>query len=337
MENEWDQVLLPAMLRGNGMIETGFIIGAAIAIFGALVGVKIRRITKFLYPFDFLTGIVIIVLVALIISVPLIGMFTGLWEGSLIDTAGYGSFVIGYLFGYCIDGFRAYFIIRRRIPKVKNAPGEPCVTYKVDGRWAWAGQTNGYLWERLVHKNHIFIICKTPFGEADWDEPTKYPLFPIFDRPMMMVDKFGVVDVVYRSDAGKEKHRPRRAFLVLKAHGSQVSIDQLCFEEDAVRKANEATAEAQQKYTNLLHFVKAGLPRFFANFLASAYDKAPAMAFLEATRRSEEMAQKDEDEEITLKTETEKELKFEPANGKEDKADVRKEERNEEGKAEEGN
>jgi hypothetical protein len=144
---------------------------------------------------------------------------------------------------------------------------------------------------------------------------------------MMMIDNLGLVDVKYRSDIGKEKHRPHQAFYVEKAHGSQASLDRLRFEADAVSKANEATAEAQRKYTALLHFVKAGLPRFFANFLASAYDKAPGMAFLEATRRSEEMAKSSEDEEITLRSETEKELKFEPSKGKEDIVNAHQEEK----------
>jgi len=320
------------------MIEFGWLIGAFIAIIGALVGVGVRRLTHFLYPYDFLTGIVLASLAAAIILIPIIGAITGMWSGSPIDAAGYGAFCIGYVFGYCIDGFRAYFMLRRRIPKDKCAPGEPCVRYKVKGRWAWAGQTNKWLWERLIHKNHVYILCNTPMGDPDWMEPTKYPLFPIFDRQMMMVEDYGVKEAVWKSDRGKEKTRQRYVFWIKKVHGSQVSIDQLCFETDGVEKANAATNEAQHKYTALLHFIKAGLPRLFNNFLASTYDKAPGMSFINITRRAEEMMKNPDDEEIKLKTEAEKELEKpieKPIKEKEVKQDVQQKTEEREGNGEE--
>jgi len=287
------------------MEEIGLILGAAIAVFGALVGVRIRRVTHFLYPYEFLTGGVVVALTIFTMVAPLTPLI------SL-------SFVIGYVFGYCIDGYRAYFIARKRLPKIKGSPGEPWVTYDVDGRKAIAIQTNRALWQRLVRKNHVFILCKGPFGVADWNEPTKYPLFPLFDRKMMMFDDHYLAPVTWSIDAGKAKHPKRQAMIVRKAHGSMISIDQLCFEADAVEKANQATAEAQEKYTRLIHFVKAEMPRFFANFLAETYDKAPRMAFLEATRRSEELAAAQEGNTIKLLTEAEKELKASTAEQKEE-------------------
>jgi hypothetical protein len=315
------------------MIEFGWLIGALIAIFAALVGVGVRRITKFIYPFDFLSMIVCVAVAALIISMPITGKITGLWTGSPINAAGYGAFILGYVFGYAIDGFRAYFMLRRRIPKDKCAPAEPCVRYKVKGRWAWAGQTNKFLWERLIHKNHIYIICNVPLGDPDWQEPTKYPLFPTFDRPMMMAEDFGLKDAIWKADRGKEKTRKRQVFLIKKAHGSQISTDQLCFEADGVQKANEATAEAQHKFTSLLHFIKAELPRLFSNFLAGTYNKAPGMAFINVTRHIDEMMKDQADDEIRLKTETEKELDR-PIKDKEVTTDVQQ--KTEEGKGTEG-
>ena len=305
------------------MIEFNFMIGAAAAIFGVLVGVLIRRITKFLYPFEWVTGLFLGVLTALVILQPVIGAVSGWWGGQIIDSMIYAGFVAGYFTGYCIDGLRHYIMVRLRDPRVKRSKGLPLVTYDVDGRKAYAMQTQWALWERLIHKNHIFILSKTPFGTADWDEDTKYPLFPLFERKMVNVDDARVVPVTWGRDVGNDKPRKRYALLIKKAHGSQVSMEQLCFEADAVDKANEATAEAQRRYTNLLHFFKAGLPRLFANFLASTYDKAPGMAFMEATRRSEEMMEPVDDNPIRLKSEIEKELTHHtPVKDKEDSTDV---------------
>jgi hypothetical protein len=233
--------------------------------------------------------------------------------GPVFDYAGYAAFTIGYVFGYLIDGYLKYTIVRRRIPATKLAPGEPWVLYDKDGRKAIAIQTNRALFHRLFLDNHVFLLCKTPFGEGDWLEPTKYPLFPLdlFTKRMTMVDNFQLVDVKYSSDIGKERHPRRQAMLVTKAHGSLVSIDQLCFEADAVAIANAATAEAQRKYTNLVHFVKSSMPRFFANFLAETYDKAPGMSFMEASARAEELRKEvEQGNRIELLSEEEKLLKY---------------------------
>ena len=315
-------------------MDIGWLIGAMIAIFGALIGVMIRRITKFLYPYDFCTGIVLASVAALMILTPTIGKISGLWVGSPFNIAAYFAFLLGYVFGYCIDGFRAYFMLRRRIPKDKCAPGEPCVRYKFKGRWCWAGQTNSFLYERLIHKNHVYILCNCPLGDPDWQEPTKYPLFPVFDRPMMMVESFGLKEATWKADRGIEKHRKRWAFVINKVHGSQVSLDQLCYEADAIEQANIATAEAQHKFTSLLHFIKSELPRILSNFLADTLNKAPGMSFIDVTKRSEELMKKLADDEITVKTETEKELK-QPEKKQEDKQDVQQQE-TENGKGKEG-
>jgi len=278
------------------MVEIGFVIGAAVAILGALMGVGIRRITKFLYPYDFLSIAVYVGLIVLSI------VTTFAFRSITIDAMIYLAFIMGYVFGYAIDGARAYIIVRRRIPNIKSAPGEPWVIYEVKGRKALAIQTNMALFQRLILKNHVFIICDSPIV-ADWIEPTKYPVFPLFNKKMMMVDDCKIVDVRWSVDVGKEKHPKRQAMWVKKAHGSLVSIDRLCFEADAVTAANEATAEAQRKHTQLVHFIKAGMSRFFANFIAETYDKSPGLAFMEATRRAEEIGKGlREDTEVMMKT-----------------------------------
>jgi len=291
------------------MFEFGWIIGAFIAIFGALVGVGVRRITHMLYPFEFVTAIVWTAVAALIISLPIIGSLSGWWTGSPIDAAGYVSFASGYLFGYCIDGFHAYFLLEKEITETKETIREPCMRYKVKGRWAWAGQTNWWLWQRLIKKNHVFFLSETPFGDADWVDNAKYPLFPWFKRPKLKVDEYGERKAKWKSDIGKNKHPQRWVYYIKKAHGSMISISQLCFEANAVELANKATAEAQLNYTNLLHFVKAGLPRILANFIADTYRKAPGMSFINPSRAAEEMMKDLHDDEIKLMTETEKELK----------------------------
>ncbi|MCL2606940.1 MAG: hypothetical protein FWD92_00025 [Methanomassiliicoccaceae archaeon] len=263
-----------------------------------------------LVPIEFVTASIITAFIVL-------GIIIGL------DPAGYIAFFSGYTFGYLIDGFLKYIIVRKRDPKNKLSQGTPWVIYDVDGRKAFAIQNNKALFERLFFKNHVFILSKTPFGDADWYEPTKYPLFPAFKRKMMMVDSYAAVPVKWSSDYNKKKVRQRYAMIVKKAHGSMVSMDQLCFEADAVNKANESAAEAHKKYIDLLHFINTGLPMFIANFIADAFSQSPQMQFAEVTRRSEDMAKKEEDNAITILTEQEKELIF---SAKEEKDNVQKEE-----------
>lgn len=280
--------------------------GVLLCVLGILVGVLIRRVTKFIYPTDFLTYIVCISVTVVTILIPMFGLLSFQLTGIFSV-----SYIIGYMTGYCIDGFRAYVIVRKHIAANKLSVGKAWVLYKVDGRTAIALQTNYELWQRLVRKNHRFILCSVPFGEPDWTEETKFPLFPKFVRKMIMVDSYAMVKVSWSIDIGVEKHPQRMSMLVKKVHGSMVSIDELCFEEEAVAAANAATAEAQEKYTKLVHFVKAGLPRMFANFLADSFDKAPAMSFFEVTKRADDLIKETKKDEmkIELLPENEKVLK----------------------------
>jgi len=265
------------------IMEWPYLLGAVLAVIGALIGVAIRRTTRFLFPCDFLSILLYVSLIMLVFGIRLINHFAevSIWYPD-IGAETYASFILGYVTGYCIDGRMNYVLVRRTDTDSKHSHGVPWVTYEMDNKLHLAVQTNRALWRRMAGGIHVPILSNAPF-KADWNESTKYPLFPEFEKPMIMVESWDWVLLgPAKEDADKKRPPVRMGVSVKIAHGSMISVRQLCYERDAVTNANEGMAEANRKLIDLTHFVKNAIPRILTNFLADTYDKSPALAFLSA-------------------------------------------------------
>ena len=264
-------------------MEWTFLLGAVLTVLGALVGVGIRRKTKFLFPYDFLSILLYVSLVVLSIGIPLVNYVADLeiWHPN-IGFEGYASFILGYVFGYCVDGRMDYFIVRKKDTEIKDSAGEPWVTYTHEGRLHLAVQTNRALWNRLVRNNHIRIYSNAPF-EPDWTDRMKYPLLPEFKKKLIQIEDWDWVRL-NPTEEDKKKHWPpiRKAIVVDIAHGSMISTSQLCYERDAVKEANEGMAVANRELTLFVHYTKTVIPRIMTNFIADTYRKSPAMAWVDS-------------------------------------------------------
>lgn len=262
-------------------MDPAIIVGALIAIVGALIGVGVRRTAKFLYPYDFFSLTIYASLIICMTVLPILSERIGIIALDSITVEQYGVFIVGYFVGYCIDGRLNFVMIRMRFPAIKHSRGEPWVVYVADGSDCIALQNNRALFNRVFRKVHIPIVANAPFY-PDATESTKYPLFPEFNVPIVYVESCDLVPLGM-TEADKLKRRPpvRRAMRVRLAHGSMVSAEQLCYETDAVRMANESAADANRRLIGLTHYMKTAIPKIMINFLAEVYRKAPVMAFVE--------------------------------------------------------
>ncbi len=255
----------------GGMIV---IIAAIVAVFGALVGVKIRRTTYFQYPWDFLSVTVYVLLFMGVFIFPDLGTAYGFWTPPLEY---YGAFGVGYVFGYCVDGARHYFLVEYWSFEDKHTQSEPWITYYVDGRLCLAIQTNRRLWGRLVRGEHVQIVSNCAF-DPDWTDTRKYPLFPIFpDVPKIALNSFEM----------KVTPSGSTVMRVTVAYGSMASIPELIYKRDTMEELNRTVEEQAYKIVRMYHFVKSVVPKLMANYIGETYSKSPGFAFMEALDHSE--------------------------------------------------
>ena len=169
------------MLWG-GKISLAYIIGVSTvcALAGVLLGALIQRSAKFLYPTDWMS-----ITITLMILIDLVFEFTP-W-----DKLWYVPFAAGFIVGYLLVGRQKYIIVANINVTSKHLILRPWVLYEKDNTLCRQKQNNRDLIRRQflgVHNSILDMDGDSPQISPDWISNAKYPLFPKFVTEMLVLE-----------------------------------------------------------------------------------------------------------------------------------------------------
>lgn len=209
------------------------IISTACALFGVVIGAAIQRSAKFLYPTDWMS--ITLAVVVLIDLVLLISPWEKLW---------YLPFSAGFIVGYLLVGRQKYIIVANISVTSKHLILRPWVLYEKDNKICRQRQTNRDLIRRQFLGIHNYILDmdgNPPQISPDWVSNAKYPLFPKFVTEMLvledMVEKHVTTQIWWRIRGKKTTTH------ICVAHASSASklellrsVDILSNQQDTISK-----------------------------------------------------------------------------------------------------
>ncbi len=187
------------------MMET-ILISAGAALGGVIVGSIVQRTAKFLYPYDWMT---MVILTAIIVDAIL--LISG------IDPVWYAPFLLGYAVGYMIVGRTRYkMVMDINIPS-KTMRMKPWVIYIHGEHLCIQEQSNRALLRRQIcGVRHIILSVDGAPVNTDWYSHNKYPLFPVFEKELIVLEDVKVdyypVKVFWRFHARQYVTRVRVAY-----------------------------------------------------------------------------------------------------------------------------
>lgn len=205
-------------------------VSTAVALGGVLVGAKVQKAARFIYPVDLMTiGIIAVMMADAMIRI-------APW-----DPYWYLPFGLGYAVGYLVVGRTSYVMVWETSLANKRVQMHPWVLWEESGRTYIQEQTQRALLRRLICGVKHEVISDVPL-DTQWVVEAKYPLFPEFVRPTVVVEsidtnwsmehwfwKFGVrryvttVDVAYAGTVSKMQLAQDEMFLrVLQRQNAQL-------------------------------------------------------------------------------------------------------------------
>ena len=203
----------------------------ALALVGVIVGAKVQRTAKFIYPYDLLT--LIICGFCLLDSMMKFFSFEKFW---------YLPFLFGYGTGYLVVGRTSYVMVQTVSLSNKTMTSDPWVIWEENGKMYTQQQNEIALIRRLLFGVKHEIITNAPLDE-DWIVTTKIPMLPVITKPTVIAE-----DVI-------TDWRPVHLFWKIRlkqyvteivlAYGGMVSKVQLAQDERYLQKM-------QQQNTNLV-------------------------------------------------------------------------------------
>ena len=193
----------------------------AVALAGVVVGAHVQKAARFIYPVDCLT----ILIAVLILADALLGAMP--WEPFW-----YLPFGLGYATGYLVVGRTSYVMVWETSLATKRVQMRPWVLWEEHGRTYIQEQTQRALLRRLVCRVRHEVVSDVPL-DSSWVVEAKYPLFPEFVRPTVVVES---VDVSWVPEHWFWRFSVRRyTTRVDVAYAGTVSKMQLAQDEAALR------------------------------------------------------------------------------------------------------
>lgn len=150
------------------------------ALVGVVAGSIVQRTAKFLYPTDWMSIAVMAAIAADIILE--LAPWSPVW---------YAPFMLGFFVGYLLVGRTKYDMAMDVRIDTKSVVMRPWVLYDHDGVTCIQKQKNRDLLRRQVFGVHNELVDQegAPIQiEADWRSDAKYPLFPKFEKSLIVLE-----------------------------------------------------------------------------------------------------------------------------------------------------
>ncbi len=144
-----------------------------VALIGVVIGARVQRVAKFIYPTDFMT-LLICGFCILDYSFQLIP-FDKYW---------YLPLLFGYGTGYLVVGRTSYIMIQTMSLANKIITTDPWVIWEDEGRMFTQEQKNIALLRRLFFNVRHEVVSNSPLND-DWTVMMKVPMLPLINRPMV--------------------------------------------------------------------------------------------------------------------------------------------------------
>ncbi len=269
----YTQVAVDALLAA--LTSEVLMITAALMAAAMVLGAVVQRTVRFIWPTDFVTITIVAFILIQLFRWPVFLVIPG------IDSMWWIPIIIGYFIGYIVIG-RTKYVMVRRITDDKAFETVPWVLYHIDGKPHLQEQTNKALIKRLFFGIHHPILSPLAL-EPDYDDKTKYPGFPLFERKMVCVESWHTYEMM---DEDKSRFKFKRYATEVKlAYGSAVSKYELLRNLSALDKANSRIVEAENTIHALTQSISVRMADTVASFLAKVYSRAPGAVFKHAVDR----------------------------------------------------
>ncbi|MFA6803562.1 MAG: hypothetical protein WCR24_03615 [Candidatus Methanomethylophilaceae archaeon] len=196
-------------------------LSAIVALAGVVFGGKVQRTARFIYPYDFMTiSMCVIIGVLCVIPMP-------------IDNYWYFPFLGGYLVGYLIVGRTSYVMVAKESLGYQLLESEPWVIYTKGESQFIQDQSNRALFTRIMFGIEHEVISNGAM-EANWTFRNHYPLFPIFIRKTLRTEWYQTSTEKIRVNRFITVNK--RTTTVYEAYGNMVTKAQLIQDETALRE-----------------------------------------------------------------------------------------------------
>ncbi|MBQ3735565.1 MAG: hypothetical protein II855_01390 [Candidatus Methanomethylophilaceae archaeon] len=152
----------------------------AIAMAAVVLGSKVQKAARFIFPVDCMT-----------ISLMVLSGIDAVFHFVVPEGFWYLPFVLGYFVGYLVVGRTAYAMVWETSLANMHVTMYPWVIWEEHGELYLQEQTNRALLRRLLCGVKHSVVTNVPLSE-DWMVETKYPLFPLFSKPTVIVEDIKV-------------------------------------------------------------------------------------------------------------------------------------------------
>lgn len=201
----------------------------AIALLGVIVGAKVQKMAKFIFPYDALT-------------LTICGFCIVDWTFNIFpfEKFWYLPFLLGYITGYLVVGRTSYVMIQTTNLSEKVMESNPWVMWEEDGRTYTQKQSNKALLRRLFLGVKHEVRTNAPLDD-DWIVTTKIPLFPIISKPTVIAEEavtsWTPVHVFWKF------HTKQYTTEIILAYGGMVSKLQLAQDERYLQKMQQQNTD----------------------------------------------------------------------------------------------
>lgn len=249
------------------------LVSIALMFIAAVVGAKVQRTVKFIYPCDPATvALFSLCAVLMYLQQPL----AWFW---------YLPVLSGYALGFFIVGRTSYIMLRYLQPQSRCSEARPWVLYHDrQGHVCVQEQSWRQLLKRLFCGVHHYVFCDCELT-ANWQESTHHPFLPKFRMPVMYIEYLQTdeEEICLRQSKKlpRKDERPRgwyvkqRISYIKAAHGSQVPLTELILDVQALQKANNRVAELEKEIYWLQKEATTVTTSLIGMFIKDNYAKSP--------------------------------------------------------------
>lgn len=267
-------------------VET-LVVTALLMAVSMVLGAIVQRTVKFIWPTDFITLSVIVLIALQIIRYPPELVIPG------IDPLWWIPVLIGYFIGFIIIG-RTKYVLVRKLNNDKSFETVPWVVYHIDGVPYLQAQSNKELMKRLFFGIHHKLLSPVAL-EPDYQDKTKYPGWPEFKKEMVCVESWRTYEI--KPPENRRFYLKRYGTEVVLAYGSMVSKYDLHRDAKAMDKVNQNLMEAENTIYMLHQSMSVRMADTVAAFMAKVYTKAPGAIMRDAVERWNRNDSKEEEAE----------------------------------------
>lgn len=266
-----------------------------------IAGSRVQKATRFIYPTDFITFLLILIISGDLMMIPL----TNEILGTSLPTTRIDPWIchlpalLGYFLGYYINGMQSYTMLEYRDPTT----GAPIRDYRVfytnrEGKLCIADNSNAALLNRWIYGIHHLVDCPNRGNLLGRDRKaiSRRPYFPAFQDHLTWVNKF--VDLPDIVVPGRFlSHRQKRSLLVI-AVGHQMESWQLAFREDSLDRLNETVADLDRQLQDYKDRELAKITEGTAVLVSGIKSAKPINNYFNILRRREEETARAEEDRL---------------------------------------